>query len=313
MILVGGENLIDFIQEPQAVGHPTYRAIPGGSPFNVAKAMARQDQPVGYLTPFSTDTLGDLLADDLSAELQLEVLSPRSDLPTTLAVVSLRDGQARYRFYRERTAERDVTAASLRTAMAPGAEAFFVGSLALTAAPDADIWADLATDLAADGLFTAIDPNIRPALIADRAAFTARLDRLCATVDLIKLSDEDLAWLAPGEPPEAAARGLSARCGADLLVLTRGGEGALALGPAAGEISVPAHPVRDMRDTVGAGDTFMGTLLAQLRRTGRLRRGALRDLDADALRALLSLAARAAALNCERVGCDPPRSAALEV
>ncbi len=305
MILVGGENLIDFIQDPPDGGHPAYRAVPGGAPFNVAKATARQDCDVGYLTPFSSDTLGQLLQADLMAEDRVEKLHAGSDLPTSLAVVSLTDGQAHYQFYRQGTAERDVTAEALRTAVPGAARGIFVGSLAITDGSDAAAWTTLYTELHHKGLFTALDPNIRAAFILDRPGYLARLDRLLGETDLLKLSDEDIAWLAPGEDPRQAARDIAARTPAGLVVLTLGGAGAMAISNGA-EVTVPVHPVADLKDTVGAGDTFMGTLLAQSARADRLSGDALRAMSLDEVLGLLTLAAKAAAINCGRTGCNPP-------
>lgn len=310
MILVGGENLIDFIQDPPDGGWPAYRAVPGGAPFNVAKAVARQGPEVGYMTPFSTDTLGKLLADDLGREANVTFLAPFSEKPTSLAVVSLTDGQARYQFYRERTAERDVTAEGLLATVPEGARAFFVGGLALADGADAEAWTQVLETLAARGLFTAVDPNIRPAFIHDRAAYMARLERILAVADLVKFSDEDLAWLAPGEDAHAATRAIADRAAAGLVVATLGSKGATAVA-GFGTLEVPAHPVEVLKDTVGAGDTFMGTLLAQAQRLGLLTRGGLAEVREDAARELLELAAKAAAINCGRVGCDPPGAGVL--
>ncbi|MSU90586.1 carbohydrate kinase [Rhodobacteraceae bacterium 2CG4] len=311
MILVGGENLIDFIQDPPDGGHPAYRAVPGGAPFNVAKATALQEVPVGYLTPFSSDPLGRQLLADLVKVPNMTALHPGSPRPTSLAVVSLTDGQARYQFYREGTAERDVTHEGLAALVPDAAEAFFIGSLAITDGPDARAWTALYDDLAGRGIFTALDPNIRAAFIHDRDRYLERLDHLLAGADLVKLSDEDIAWLAPGEDPRAAARRIAARSSAGLVVLTLGAQGAFAI-TADGEVTVPVHPVRELKDTVGAGDTFMGTLMAETRRRGKLSRGGLTGLSAAEAAEFLKVAARAAAINCERSGCNPPTLAQLQ-
>lgn len=310
MILVGGENLIDFLQDPPDGGHPAFRAVPGGAPFNVAKAMARQAQPVGYLTPFSSDTLGRQLAAHLGAEAHMTALSPASTRPTTLAIVSLSDGQAQYQFYRENTAERDVTAEGLLARVPGTAKAFFVGSLAITDGQDAKAWTTVMLTLAERGLFTALDPNIRAAFIHDRAEYLARLDTLLETADLVKLSDEDLHWIAPGQDLRDAARGLAARARAGLFVLTEGSKGAFAIAGGT-EYQVAAHPVPVLKDTVGAGDTFMGTLIAGAARLGRMTRGGLADLRPDEVETMLQDAARAAAINCGRTGCQPPTLAEM--
>ena len=84
MITVGGENLIDYVQTGLAGGLPVYTAIPGGSCYNVAIAIARQNQPVTYATPISNDSLGDILADRLTSD-GVILGAPRSDAPTSKA------------------------------------------------------------------------------------------------------------------------------------------------------------------------------------------------------------------------------------
>ena len=145
----------------------------------------------------------------------------------------------------------------------------------------------------------ALDPNVRPLLVSDEPGLRARLDRWLGLVDLVKVSDEDLAWLCPGEPVEAVARRWRER-GAAVVVVTRGGEGVHALGPA-GPVDLPARPVQ-VADTVGAGDSFMGGLLAALSERDLLSRPALDALaDAD-LREVLALRRRG-----RRRHLQPPR------
>ena len=117
---------------------------------------------------------------------------------------------------------------------------------------------------------------------------------------MVKVSDEDLAWLAPGVPPAEAARALLAQ-GPALVLLTRGGDGALAL-TADGEIAVPAPPV-DVVDTIGAGDAFSGGWLACWSERG-LGRDDLGDRDAVA--DATGFACRVAAITCSRAGAQPP-------
>jgi len=310
MFLVGGENLIDFIQEQSDGGYPVYRAIPGGSPYNVAKAMARQGVETGYLTPFSNDPLGQLLHDHLAQETRITALAARSAKPTSLAVVSLLEGQAAYQFYREGTAERDVTAAGLTASLPENVTGVFIGSLAITDGTDAAAWEELAMQLHAKGVPVVLDPNIRAAFIHDREAFLARLHRLLGVANLVKLSDEDISWICPGEDPHEAARALASQSSAALFVLTQGGEGAFGICNGA-EVEVPVHPVPDLKDTVGAGDTFMGTLVAATQARAAATGEGLETLDADGAVEILRLAAKAAAINCGRAGCDPPTSEEL--
>ena len=313
MIVCAGENLIDMIQQPEAgdAPSPAFRALVGGSPYNCARALGRLGVEVGYLTPISDDRMGDLLAQALLQD-GVALLGPRSARPTSLALVALEDGQPRYQFYREGVADRDITLARLREGLPAAARALHVGSISLLDGPDADAIADLVAEARGRGLFTTVDPNVRPALIgADDDAYRMRLARVCAAADVIKISDEDLGWLAPDRDTESAAMALWAEAAPALLVVTRGDAGAIGL-HAAGRLEVPAAPVPRLADTVGAGDTFMAALLDGLAGADALDPAALVRLPKARLEAILMRAARAAAITCSRAGCNPPHRAELD-
>lgn len=310
MILVGGENLIDFIQTGTEDGIPTYKAMPGGSPFNCAMAIGRQGVSVGYLTPISSDSLGGNLAKRL-IDSNVELLAERRTEPTSLAVVALENGVPSYQFYREKTAERMVTLESLTTSTSAAATGVYVGSLALSDGADSEAWANYYCAAKRNGLFTTLDPNIRPAFIHDREGFLARLDRVLMHTDLLKLSDEDLEWLVPNDDLVATAKTFAKRTTAKVIVVTLGGDGAFAL---VGDqvITIPPAPVNGLRDTVGAGDTFMATLIATLEQNNTLTADALGVMTPVEVQSLITRAAQAAALNCERDGCNPPSFEEIE-
>lgn len=311
MILVGGENLIDFIQVKSDGHAPLYRANVGGSPFNTTKALARQGMSVGYMTPISSDTMGNLLADELKNE-GVELLAPRRNEPTSLAVVSFCSGIPSYQFYRENTADRLVTLNSLREQIPEGViTAFQLGSLAITDGSDADAWADFYVEMKKTGLFTSLDPNIRPAFIHDRNGFLTRLMRLLKNTDLLKLSDEDLEWIYPGESLFTAAKKLKQNSSANLVVVTLGPDGAFAIFGSR-TVIIKSAPVDGLVDTVGAGDTFMATLISSLFQAGRLSAAALQAMSESDVELLLKRSSCAAALNCERAGCNPPKLRALD-
>ena len=303
MIAVGGENLIDFVQTA-GEGLPSYIANPGGSPYNCAIALARQGVETGYMTPVSTDALGGLLAGRLEAD-GVALLAERNEKPTSMAVVSLEDGIPTYAFHRSGTAERQVDLAMLEAATPDGLDVFHVGGLAVAAGADADVWQAYFGACAARGVCTSLDPNVRASLIADRAAYMARMERLLADARVLKLSDEDLLWMYPEADLDAAIDVLRGKTGAALVVVTLGPDGAI--GFAGGHrVAVPAAPVEPLIDTVGAGDTFMATLLAQISRDGMLSAEGLGAMSAETLERLLSMASQAAAINCTRSGCNPP-------
>jgi fructokinase len=138
-----------------------------------------------------------------------------------------------------------------------------------------------------------VDANVRPAAIADEAAYRARLARMLAHTDVLKASDEDLAWIAPGADPVEAARSL----GPAITLLTRGARGASVV-TAGDEVAVPAQRVQVV-DTIGAGDAFAGAFVAR------------RAQGAGPVEAA-KFAARVAAVTCTRAGADPPTRAELD-
>ncbi|MGY6635427.1 MAG: PfkB family carbohydrate kinase [Alkalilacustris sp.] len=320
MILCGGETLIDLLPDPGAGnGALRLRAVPGGAPANCARALARLGQPVGVIGPVSRDGLGDVLAQALGAD-GVALAGGRSDRPTALAVVTLSAAGPSYAFHRTATADRDVTAERLIAALPEAGRALCLSGMALAEGRDAEAWVALGEAAVARGMVLAIDPNIRPAVLGvDPLGFRNRLARLCALADLVKLSDEDAAWLARGSElvPEAGpeeARSVAQTLltsGAALVMLTLGARGAVALS-ASHTVARPAAEVTALVDTVGAGDTFLAAVLDGVARAQALHRGGLGALSAERLAALLDRAAMAAALCCARPGCDPPHARELD-
>jgi len=309
MILVCGENLIDYILEDGEGDLPLYRATPGGSPFNTAMAMARQDIPTGYLNPISNDVLGQLLRSTLEKD-GVACLAPVSDKPTALAIVSLDNGQPSYQFYHEDTADRQITKDKLLSITPDNVSACQVGCSAIGAGQDAEEVVKYIEALAARGVTITFDPNIRPAFIDNRDDYLKRFERILDQTRILKLSDEDITWLYPDQTIENAAKSLSERDNIELTVLTKGGDGAIAFS-AQGSHEVAPASVSNLIDTVGAGDTFMATLVAETSKRGLLEKGKLSTAPSLEIDTVLQMAARAAAINCGRKGCNPPTTAEL--
>lgn len=296
-----GEALIDFVPVPAPDGGPAYAPRCGGSPFNAAKAAALAGAEVGFLGALSTDLFGEMLAADLARHGIDTGAAPRLPAPTTLAFVDLQSGEPRYAFFNEGTATRLVAPDPAAFRPGPGDVVDF-GSISLIDLPGADAIAGFAEAVAGRALI-AIDPNARPGMTPDLAAWRHRIGRIMAVADIVRLSVEDLGALAPGTAPGDFAQDRIAG-GASLVVVTHGADGAEAW-TAASRVRVPGHAV-PVVDTVGAGDTLMGTLLAQLAAGGHTERDTLARLPGETVAAALETAVAAAALNCTASGCAPP-------
>lgn len=300
MILACGEALIDMLPRTTTAGEDAFAPYAGGAVFNTAVALGRLGAPAGFFSGISADFLGQILRDKLSesgVDSSACVISPR---PCTVAFVKLVDGQATYAFYDENTAGRMLTEADLPVEI--DAEALFFGGISLVAEPCGSTYEALMLREAPSRV-TMIDPNIRPGFITDAATYRARIDRMLAAADIVKLSDEDLHWLrGTGSTTELARAILSA--GARLVCITEGEKGVTGY-HSGGEVFVPASPV-SVVDTVGAGDTFNAGVLASLSRAGALTKDRIATLTEDEIRDALGLGARAAAITVSRAGANPP-------
>lgn len=301
MILCCGEALIDMLPRQSAAGEAAFVPLPGGAVYNTALALGRLGVQAGLWCGLSDDLFGQMLAAPL-AEAGVDIaLCPRSDRPTTLAFVTLDQGQARYRFYDEGTAARMVGPEALPD-LPPDITALYFGGISLIPEPCGSAHEALLLREAGRRLVM-MDPNIRPGFVTDAAAYRARLGRMLARADIVKLSDEDLHWLmGPGAAGDHA-RTLMAR-GPAVVIVTAGAAGATAwCGDAV--VAVTPPPVAVV-DTVGAGDTFNAGVLAALARAGALSRAGLRALGPEGLRAALDHGARVAAVTVGRAGANPP-------
>ena len=303
MILVGGENLMDMIQVDNQYQNTLFKAIPGGSPYNLALAAGRQGVRVGYVTPISEDSNGDqLVANLLGSNVQL--LGPRVPEPTSLAMVNIEGGTPSYAFYREGTAERLVNLEKLTKNLTDDVAIFHIGSLALTGGSDALVWEEFLCKAMDRGIKVSLDPNVRPSLVVEPDVYRERIKRLMTKIDILKLSDEDLLWLFNENTDESSALSeLRAIANAELLILTRGSKGS-SIWHNDKWYSAPAYPVDKLSDTVGAGDTFMASVLVWLTKNENMNR--LGVLELKEKQDLQYYAGKAASLNCKKQGCNPP-------
>jgi fructokinase len=297
VIVVLGEALIDLVVSPAG----QVAARPGGSPYNAARTLARLGAETTFLGRLSSDGLGRLLSDRLTADGAAIGIPEPSSLPSTLAVATLdQAGSAGYAFYLNGTAGADLDYEAMKKALPAGAAVVHVGDLGLVMEPiGAAIERLLLTDVQADTLVL-LDPNCRPSAIADHQAYRKRIGVIARRADIVKASTEDLAYLYPGVSPGEAARALLDG-GPSLVLVTDGPSPARAFLP--GSVLTEQVPSVTVVDTIGAGDAFGGGFLAWWTAHGLGRQ----DLGrADLVRPALRAAAAVAALTCARPGADPP-------
>ena len=303
MILCCGEALIDMIPTPTLAGGEAFAPHSGGAVFNTAIALGRLGCAAGMLTGLSDDLFGQQLRHTLADSGVDTALSITSNRPTTLAFVRLSNGHATYTFYDENSAGRMITPDDLPT-IPQSVSALYFGGISLACEPGAETYATLA-EREGSSRAVMLDPNIRPSFIRDEAAYRARIRRMVAVADIVKVSDDDLNWLVPGPDDLASKADTLRREGASVVIVTRGGDGATAYFGNGESVTVAAETVTVV-DTVGAGDTFNAGVMASLERNGLLSKNAIANLSTEALHDALAFGAKVAAVTVSRAGANPP-------
>ena len=299
--LVIGEALVDVVVHTDG----TSEAHPGGSPANVAIGLGRLGRDVELLASLGDDDNGAMVLEHLAASQVALAAGTMGTRATSVATAHLDEsGAATYEF--------DLAwAIGPNAAPRPDPLVVHTGSIAAVLAPGA-VDVRRLVDRYRDGATVTYDPNARPSLMGSPADARVAVELMVALADVVKVSDEDLTWLA-GDVDDVARGWLE--LGPSLVVVTRGGDGATAFLSGGRSLTVAA-PETEVADTVGAGDSFMGGLIDGLWGAGLLggdRRDALRGVDDATLTAILERCARIAAITVSRPGANPPGSAELDL
>lgn len=286
-ILVVGEALVDVIHDGK-----TSTEHPGGSPANVALGLARLGASTAFLTAIAHDPRGAAIASRLGRA-GVTILPESWYLARTATAEAeiQADGSARYVFDIEWALPPDLTLPAVRH--------IHIGSISAFMEPGAHQVERLVRTLREKGATVSFDPNIRPALVGARPDALDRFERLAALAHLVKLSDEDAAFLYPDLAPAQALRTIALL--GPIAALTKGADGSI-LFAGCDVVELPPIPTT-VSDTVGAGDSYMSALLWALLHRGVLQ---LEPHDDRELAAAGRFAARAAAITVSRRGCEPP-------
>ena len=305
MILISGEALIDLIPDPAKENG--YDAVLGGSPFNVAIGLARLGSQTAFVSRISDDGNGEALAAALAANgVDLDFVV-RDRRPTTLAFVMRGTAKtgSRYSFYLDATSFDGPW--PFPPSWPANARHLHVGSISAVDPRHGETVVE-ALRKARAAASVSFDPNIRPLVTPDRESVRKLVERQVALAHVVKASEEDLEWLYPGRSIEDSLREI-VRLGPRFCVVTHGEKGALAmLGDE--KVAVLAPRIKVV-DTVGAGDSFMSSLLSAMDRDAALGAGTAAPMRAQ-LERWLRFAAAASAITCTRRGSDPPTLTEVE-
>ena len=297
-VWVCGEVLIDLIPDGTE-----RRAVVGGGPANTAKALAKLGIDTQFIDGISTDKYGQMALKQLHKDGVLLDFVKFSDKPTCLAIVSLnKAGGASYEFVIEGTATFDFSATWLPDPVANKPSLLHIGTLVTAIEPAASILFEWAKQVAKVSPIV-FDPNIRPAVMSDRAEYVKQVERWVSISSAVKVSDDDIYWLYPGiELDLVANRWLS--MGPELVVVTFGDKGLTGYRKSE-NVAVDAKKVV-VADTVGAGDTVGAILVEAIIEDG------LNKLTEKRLSVMLDRAAKAAAITVSRTGALPPSKAEIK-
>ncbi len=309
MILCCGEALIDMLPEENNVGKRVFLPVPGGSPYNTAIAIARLGVETAFLGKISYDFFGDLLVENLKSNNVNTKFITRTDKNTTLAFVDkTEDGSARYAFYSEGSADRNLEVKDIPERFSDDVHCIEFGSISLLLEPGSSTIRGLVSR-EYDKRVISFDPNIRPGLIENKRNYLEMFNALVKHSHILKASDEDIKWLYPEIELEKAVSNLL-ELGVSVVVITMAAKGAFAV-CSEGMVKVSAIDV-PVVDTVGAGDTFHAAFLSYLYREGFLNVDLVKHLKKGTVKKALEFAIKAASITCSRAGANPPSMVEME-
>jgi fructokinase len=302
LVTVIGEALIDLVPDGS---RDEYRAHPGGSPFNVAVALARLGNRTALMARLADHGFGHLLRDTAAGEgIELGASADAREA-ATLAVVSMDGGHAAYDFYLQGTADWQWSVEELRRRPRDTAILHF-GSIASWTPPGSKHIDEAVCDVrAGNGVLVSYDPNVRPAVLGDPAKGRHLVERSVRRAHVVKASREDLEWLYPSRSLDAVGRRWNA-LGPTLVVITDGADGAIAYRSDVEPLRRPGRSI-ELVDTIGAGDAFSGGLLNGLVRRDLHTPERLAGISDTELAECVDEAVLVSSLTCERAGADPPR------
>ena len=302
-ICAAGELLIDFTPcGTSSQGQLLYARNPGGAPANVLAMAAKLGIKARLCAVVGSDNFGTFLIESmLAAGIDTRFISRTARARTTLAFVDLDERNDRsFTFYRKPGADILLTDAGIPDEALEGCGVYHFSGVSLTDEPARGAVLRAARRAKEMGLLVSFDPNYRPFLWPQAAQARQAFEEGMRCADIIKVSEEEVAFLLGQENAAQGAAELAKQYDA-LVLASCGARGALAANPSGLLGRAEALPVT-VADTTGAGDAFLGTILAAL--AGK-ERAALHSMTEQEAVELLHLGCMAGSLTASKLGAIP--------
>ena len=261
-----GEALIDFIPEEKGKRLKdvvSFKRAAGGAPSNVAGAVSRLGIPSKMLTKVGDDPFGDYIVETFAAAgINTEYILRDKEGETPLAFVSLSDdGNRDFKFYRKNSADLHYTPEDIPKGILDDCGILHFCSIDLVDSPMKEAHRKLIKQAAAGNVLISFDPNLRLSLWNDDEKLRTTVREFLPMADLVKISDEELLFITgETEIEKALPQLLNGRT--ECVIYTQGKEGA-SVYRRESKVSRPGFSVK-VRDTTGAGDSFIGAFLFKL-------------------------------------------------
>ena len=298
-VIALGELLIDFAQKSiDEAGYPTLAAQPGGAPGNFLAALNKYGCKTAIIGKVGDDVFGRLLLKTLGeAGIETKGLVVDPEQFTTMAFVSLdATGNRDFSFARKPGADTRLTPEEVDESLIAKAKVFHFGTLSLTDEPAASATRKAIELAKKHGLLISLDPNLRKPLWRRDEEARAAVEWSLRQADIVKISDEEIAWLW-GLSPEEGAQKLLNEYGVSLVYATKGPKGSHAATRNV-TVTVPSPTGIHVLDTTGAGDIFGGSAMSQFLRYNK----AADELTEEELTRIVRFACTAASLSTQKHG-----------
>lgn len=260
MILSIGEILADMVGET-IDGTLTFKAFCAGAPFNVAVNAKNAGASVGFIGRVGRDVIGRFVTEEAKKanldHLDIQVDNSRN---TTLAFVTLTDGERDFAFNRHDTADYNIDVDKIDFSKYNGLKIIHLGSLMLSEENGKCFAKSIAKKAKDLGVKLSFDMNFRMDTYKDFEDAKKAYKPFVEQADIIKFSDDELRLYTGIEDVNEAIASIYQE--GQLFVLTLGSKGSLYYYNGQSGV-VPTQKVVPV-DTTGAGDAFFGTFLANV-------------------------------------------------